>query len=117
MRTWRVGPGDRGSSSIGGWQDIVALGRRSLLPRLDVVLDGLEHNVVGQGCIVNRVLNSRNDSSRRRNEERVWGEMYQGLLKRVGAGLAKLEILEKQNLGRRGQSRFMKGNEQWENKR
>ncbi len=49
MRTWRVGPGDWGSSSIGGWQDIVALGRRSLLPRLDVVLDGLEHNVVGQG--------------------------------------------------------------------
>lgn len=50
-----------------------------------------------------------NDSSRRRKEERVWGETYQGLLKRVGASLGKLEILEKRKFGMRGEGRFMKG--------
>lgn len=58
-----------------------------------------------------------NDPSRKRKGERVWGENYQGLLKRVGASLEKLEILENQNLGRRGQDRFMKRNKQLHEKR
>ena len=56
-------------------------------------------------------LLNRNDCSRQRKEERVWGERYQGLLKRVGASLENLEILEKQKPGRKGQSRFMKRKE------
>ena len=35
--------------------------------------------------------------------------MYQSLFKRVGASLEKLKILEKKNPGRRGQGRFMNG--------
>lgn len=46
-------------------------------------------------------LNS-NDQSRERKEERVWGEIYQGLLKRVGASLENLEILEKEKIGKEG---------------
>ena len=58
-----------------------------------------------------------NDPSRRRKGERVWGENYQGLLKRVAASLERLEILEQKKLGRRGQDRFMKKDKQWHEKR
>lgn len=49
-----VGSGHRGGS--GCWQDIVALGR-SLLPGLDVVLDGFEHDVGCQECTVDGIIN------------------------------------------------------------
>ena len=52
-RSCRVGSGHWGSG--GCWQDIVALGR-SILLRLDVVFDGLEHDVVYQECAVNKII-------------------------------------------------------------
>ena len=48
-----------------------------------------------------RLLNG-NDPSRRREGERVWGGNYQGLLKRVGASLENLEILEKRKTRKEG---------------
>ncbi len=41
----------------------------------------------------------------------MWGEIYQGLLKRVGASLERLKILERKEPERTGQDRFMKTNE------
>ena len=50
VRTGRIGSGHW--RRIGCWQDIVAFGR-SILSRLDVVLDGLEHDVGGEEWSVN----------------------------------------------------------------
>ena len=54
------------------------------------------------------------ESNGRGKGERVWGEMDQGLLKRVGASLERTKILEKERSERRGRDRFMKKNEQQE---